>query len=583
MTLRLERIVPALAGLLLAAAVLVAPWPPSSDLSLHEGMVGLLAHLGDASFAPAGLYRLSLGHANQLVYLLAWPLARVAGAALACRVVLAATVFATMLGASHLADHLGRSRWAVLALAPVTLGWAFYWGFLPQMLGFAMLLALLPALDRDARSDAPLTVLPSAFTIAFLGLAHVTSMVGASLASLLFTLVRPLTRRTPPKLLPGALGLGLAVLEDRWDRAVSTPLAQLFASRVLWHPLPRKLAAAMASLIGAYGLLAEVTVGLLVLMAVVLWRTTESTTDAVEPVAAAPLANADAGGRRARLERHRFALLAGVFVALYLAAPYSVNFGAFLYVRFLAPAFALAVLLAAPRARARGPLVIAPALALLVAPLVLLVPPMSAARAQSLALDPLLARIPQGSSVAVLHLGKYDHGLPFDPTSFGNRVLGERGGRVLSSLTEYPIAPVSIAPGARWDSLVLRVSARSGSLRPRPDLQRLGWVLVHVHDPSLPPLLVSAFAPEASLEDARGEWLLFRSRLPQVALTAADAPADAAGADAETLQDRVSRALAAGAAPASASAPASAPAPAPAPAPASAPAPAPGSPPPPSP
>ena len=140
----------------------------------------------------------------------------------------------------------------------------------------------------------------------------------------------------------------------------------------------------------------------------------------------------------------------------------------------------------------------------------------------------------------MLHFGKFDHGLLFDPTAFGNRVLGERGGRELTSFTEYPIAPVVIAPGSRWDSIVMRVSARSGSLQPATDLQRIEWVLVHVHDAALAPLVVRALQPEAALVDASGEWQLFGSRLPQLPVTSPDGPGDD---HAETLQDRVTHAL----------------------------------------
>jgi hypothetical protein len=527
---RIDRWLPLLAGLLLAAPVLALPWPPSSDLSMHEGMVALLARWGDPVFEPPGLYRLALGHDNQLFYLLAWPLARVVGAGLACRLVLALAIAATIVAASHLASHLGRARIAALAIAPAALGWAFYWGFAPQMLGFALWLAVLPRLDRDAAGAAPRAAVTSSLTMALLGLAHVASMLCASLASAVFVLVRPLDRRTPLRLVPALVGAGLAFLEDRWDSAVSTPLARVFASRVLWHSPGHKLVSVVAYVVGAHGAITEAVVGLLVVVAAILWQTSGRPS----PTVAAP------ADLRARFERHRFAVLAVLLFALYMGAPYSVNFGAFLYVRFLAPAFALSVLLFAPASGARGPLVFAPALALLVAPIVAALPQLSAAAAQTAAVEPLIARVDEGSSVAVLHFGKYDHGLLFDPTAFGNRVLAERGGRELASFTEYPIAPVVIAPELRWDSIVLRVSTRSGMVQPATDLARIAWLLVHVHEAALAPLVVRGLDPEAALVDASGEWLLFRSRLPLLPVTAPDGPPDPT---AETLQDRVTRAL----------------------------------------
>ena len=91
---------------------------------------------------------------------------------------------------------------AALAVAPAALGWAFYWGFAPQMLGFALWLALLPRLDRDAARGTLRDTLGCVLAIVLLGLAHVASMVCASLASALFVLVRPLDRRAPLRLVP---------------------------------------------------------------------------------------------------------------------------------------------------------------------------------------------------------------------------------------------------------------------------------------------------------------------------------------------------------------------------------------------
>ncbi len=485
--------------------------------------------LGDPTFEPPGLYRLALGHGNQLFYFLAWPLARMVGPSLACRLLLAAIIAGTLVAAGHLAAHLGRTRIAALALAPAALGWAFYWGFAPQMLGFALWLAVLPRLDRDAADPDLRRASASTFAIAFLGLAHVASMLCACLASAVFVLTRPLDRRTPLRLAPAAVGVLMAVLEDRWERDVATPLAKVFSSRVLWHSPGSKLAELVAHIVGAHGMITEATLGLLVLIACALWLTSRRSLP-VAPVQ----------GARARLEHHRFAVLAALLFAVYLAAPYSVNFGAFLYVRFLAPAFALAVLLAAPSRDAGGPLVLAPALALLLAPLVAALPQLAAAAEQTRALDPLIEQVEPGRSFAVLHFGKFDHSLLFDPTALGNRALAERGGRELASFAEYPIAPVVIAPELRWDSIVLRVSARSGSLEPASDLTRIEFVLVHVHDAALAPLVVRAFQPEAVLVDASGEWQLFRSRLPLLPVTAPDGPPDP---KAETLQERVTRQL----------------------------------------
>ena len=494
-------------------------------------MVALLARRGDPAFAPTGLYELALGHMNQLFYFLAWPLALATGAEASCRLVLAGTIAGSLVAAGHLATHMGRTRWAALAMAPAVVGWTFYWGFAPQMLGLALWMAALPILDRGARSATGWGAARSSVVMVLVGLGHVTSLLCACLATAIFALTRPVDRLTPLRLTPAALGLLLVLGEDRWERRVATPLARLFGSQVLWHPVGRKISGLVAFVAGEHGTVPEAVVGLLVLMAAGVWS----------------LPGRMSRDRRApplhlsrRIEDCRFGLLAGGLLALYFALPYSTNFGAFLYVRFLAPAFVLAILLAAPKKGMRGPLVLAPALALFGAPMLLALPQLQAAEQQSRAIEPLLARVEPDSAVAVLHFGKYQRGLLFDPTSLGNRVLAQRGGRLLSSFTEYPIAPVVVRRDLRWDSMLLRVSEKSGLFEPGVDLMRIRWVVAHVHEPLVTDLVTRALSGEAHLVDASGEWLLFRSTLPPVPLDSPDGPSSP---DAETLQDRVTSAL----------------------------------------
>jgi hypothetical protein len=522
---------PFVAGVVLAAPVIAVSWPPCSDLALHAGMVALLAHHGDPAFAPAGLYELALGHANQLFYFLAWPVALAVGAEVACRFVLAGTIAGSLVAAGHLATHLGRTRWAALAVAPAVVGWSFYWGFAPQMLGLALWMAALPLLDRDAQSATAWGAARSSVVMVLLGLGHVTSLLCACLATTIFALTRGVDRRTLLRLTPAALGLSLVVGEDRWERHVATPFARLLASQVLWHPISRKLSGLVAYVAGGHGTIPETVVGLLVLMAAGVWSVPERTPrDRLAPPASLSR----------RLEDGRFMLLAGALFVAYLVLPYSTNFGAFLYVRFLGPAFVLAILLTAPPRGTRGPLVLAPALALFGAPILSALPQLQAAEQQSKAIEPILARVEPDSAVAVLHFGKYERALLFDPTSLGNRVLARGGGRLLSSFTEYPIAPVVIRPDRRWDSMLLRTSEKSGLFEPEVDLTRIRWVVAHVHEPPITPLVIRALSREADLIDASGEWLLFRSTLPTVPLDSPDGPSSP---QAETLQDRVTRVL----------------------------------------
>jgi hypothetical protein len=498
-------------------------------------MVGLLVHRGDPAFVPPETYELSLGHAGQLFDLLASGLALAVGPRAGCVGGLAIIIMLTIGLAGHLADHLGRSRYAAWALGPVALGWALYWGFAAQMLGFALLVGALPLLDRAAAQGTRRSAVQASLATALVGFGHAASLLAACLATTVLALARPLDRRTVARLAPAAAGAALVLGEMRWEARTATPLAALMSSRVLWHPPGVKLRALAGNLIGSHGPLTELIFTMLTIVTAVIWRQA-----AADPVCPAP--GQDPGPDRPRagwLERNRFAVLAAAFFAVYLAAPYSVNFGAFLYVRFLPPAYALAMVLAAPVAGARSAMVVAPAAVLLATPVLAGLPQLAAAERQSAAVDPLIGQVERGGAAAVLHFGKHDRSLLFDPTAFGNRILGERGGRLLFSFAEYPIAPLRVRPERRWDSTLLRLYSRPASLCPATDLVRLRWVLVHVHDRALAPRIARAFAPEGELVDERGEWMLFRSTL---APAPAMAPDEAPPAGAETLQERVARA-----------------------------------------
>jgi hypothetical protein len=184
--------------------------------------------------------------------------------------------------------------------------------------------------------------------------------------------------------------------------------------------------------------------------------------------------------------------------------------------------------------------VVTPALALFVAAVLAAVPQLQAALQQSRAIEPILGRVDMNSAVAVLHFGRHDPSLLFNPAALGNVVLARRGGRLLSSFAEYPVAPVVVRPDLRWDSILVRTTTKSGLFAPASDLRRVRWLIVHVYETPLAPLVIGGLSPEAELVDTSGEWLLFRSTLPTVPIDSPDDPSDP-GAD--TLQDRVNRLL----------------------------------------
>ncbi len=523
-----RRFAPLLAGCLLAAPAVVVGWPPSSDLASHEAMLALLARFGDPTFAPRDVYSLALGHQGQLFYALAWPLALLTGTGLACKLVVASSIAALVALAGRLAAYLGRSPWGALAVAPAALGALFYRGAAPQMLGLALWVGALPLLDRAAERPTWRRTALAASAVALLAFAHSTSLAWACLASGVFALCHAPDRLTPVRLAPAALGAALGALEMVWQARVETPLARIYSSRILWHPLGTKLASLADNLIGPHGTVIEAMLVLLLAVAAVLWR--------IRPPEPGVDDVADPVGRARTV---RFAALSAALFVAYLAAPFSVNFGAMLYACFLAPAYVVGVVLLAPPAGTRGIVLAAPAFALVLAPLVAAIPQLAAAQREWVAVEPLIARIDAGSAVWIIQFGRHDRSLAFDPLGFGYRALAERGGRAAFSLAEYPDAPVVIRPDHRWDrTLVRAVVGGSGSLRPAHDLRRFRWVLAHVYEQTLIPDVILAFAPEGELAAAQGEWMLLRSRLPQVPITAPDEdPPEGA----ETLQDRVER------------------------------------------
>ena len=146
---KLAQSAPLIAGIALAAPTLLARYPPMNDLPLHEGVVGVLRHFGDESYFPRGLYTLNPGHPNQLFHAAAWLFSLVVPTGLACRLVIALAQVAIMWTAARFADHLGRSRWGALLVAPLALGFTYYWGLVANLVGYGLLLYTLPILDES--------------------------------------------------------------------------------------------------------------------------------------------------------------------------------------------------------------------------------------------------------------------------------------------------------------------------------------------------------------------------------------------------------------------------------------------------
>lgn len=465
----------------LGLPLLAGAYPPMGDLPLHEDVAALLVHRADPTFAPPGLYALALGHPQQLFHLVLAALMLVLPTAWAAKSASALVVSLGALGIGRALDRAGATRWAALACAPVLLGWLLHWGFVTDLLGLAVFAWALPALDDVAEAPSVRSAAIATGWLALLVAAHAAIAGAAGLCLVTLTLSRPRTRRTLLALAPAAVPLVLLGADHL--RGSSSALGKVLASRVIWHDLGAKARQLPAFVVGRYD---------------------ETTKYVLFAAALATLAGLALGGRRA----NRFLAAAAVLALSYVVLPYSVNYGAFLYARFVAPAWICLVIGLAPaRATSSSRLVALAAAALAI---LALVPELRRADRIARQLAPIFAHVERGSAVAVLHYGATPRAA-FSPTALGARVLAERGGRLLGSFVDYPVSPVVIAEPYRWDETLLRVNGDPRELRPAFDLDSFRYLLLEVEDEPVARSLFVALAPDARLVARSGDFLLFES------------------------------------------------------------------------
>jgi hypothetical protein len=536
---KVDRFAPLVAGALLAVPSLAAHYLPMSDLALHEGAVGLLRHFGDDTYAPHDLYRLNLGHPNQLFYIAAWILSYAVGTMWAVKIVIALAQFMIFWTGARLADHLGRSRWGALLLAPLALGFTYFWGMTANLLGFAALLGVLPAIDRAADNPRPRGIVTVCGLLLLTFFAHESIFMAVTAFVALLALAHPLelrktSMRFAPVVLATALAIGHQIYSTRFFTGAAIILPPSFPSP--WQ----KLLSVPTVLFGSHDLIVRLTLtGLSVLaLALLVYARVRPKKPAAGDVLVA------VGGERPRLARvqafllrYRYELTGFGFLTLYFVMPFNWRGATILYERFLGPAWALFVICAAPRSDT-------PRLAKLVGSVVpigiLLVswPQFADADATFRNLDVIIAAIPKNSSVALAVLDRPIYRTRVYSASVGPaRTVAERGGRFGLSLAMSPIAPVQVRPQYRWDEFDRRtVASGSRSLQPAHDLNRFGWVIAQSRDVAVRDSLIEAFKPDADVVMIQGEWLLFRSTHPQIPLTSPDARPDPR---AETILDRM--------------------------------------------
>jgi hypothetical protein len=540
---RVEAIVPWAAGLLLALPALVAFYPPMSDLPYHEAAIGILRHFNDAAMFPRGLYRLNLGEPNQLFHMLGWILSYVLSTRWAVKLMVAATIVAIPVCAARLARHVGANPIAALLVAPIAVGWLFYWGLIANLIGLAALLAVLPTLDRFAQAPTRRGALAAVGAVLLLYFAHEAMMFLYGGMSLMLAVLYPWSpKRTAARLVPLAAVVVVHEAHIHWVQQFMTPAVR--AVPTLWSSVGQKLGnipyiispASDRPVLVAMSTLCGLTIAML------FWlrmreRRARRNDSAVD------------GTRFARLQwwtlAHRWELFAIVCIAAYLAFPLTLSGATFVYYRWFPPGFAVLAVSAAPRSLFVRPARVA-LIALMTLPLATLLvawPSFADSSRAYKALEPMLAHVELGSSVAGLDLG------PGDPTrtySIGpacGRILATRGGRLVFAFTDSPISPVVIPRRYQWPESLVRIGFESYAFRPAQDLRRFRYVLVRANDQRLALFVIRLLEPEAEYVTGADEWLLFKSRLPTVPLLSREAWIE--GPPSESVHDRLKKLLAA--------------------------------------
>jgi hypothetical protein len=515
---------------MLALPILVFRYPPMGDLAGHEAIVAILRHFGDPRYFPAGLYEKSFGQPNQLFHAVAWLLSLALPTDTACKIVVGATVLGTSVAAGRLAEHLRVTPWAAVLVAPLALGWMFRWGLIANMLGFAIWLAALPPLDRHAREPTPTGAIATSSLSVLLYLAHESSMLVYAVAAVVFAVRTP--RRPRPLLLVAlpVITAGLLAVAHA-SRADSLKAASVRTVGDMTTPFVQKLESLPATLFtSGWTSLPLLFASLVAMMALASERFHGS------------LDGKPSSERETRIGDARFGALAAILLGLYFAMPLTLSGSTLIHQRFLAPAFAIAVLAAAP-AGGRTPRW-APALGAF--PVAMLAATLGAFVEQDesyRALDRVLARMEDGSAVAQLDLTPRDPGPMAPVVGAAARALAVHGGRLLFSFTDAPALPIKMPVRYQWNEPVLRLAPTPFAFMPAFDLLRFRYVLVYERARAMDAVLETSFGPEARLVTKEGPWLLFESTLPLVPLTAGDASLPSPRP--EVLADRVRRALAA--------------------------------------
>ncbi len=514
---RLEQLAPWVAGAVTAAPVLLAHYPPMADLPLHEAVVGLLRHWGDPSYIPANVYELNLGQPNQLFYFLILALAYIFPIGTATKLVVALTLFFLPPALARFADYLGVTRWAAVLVAPLGLGWMFFWGLLANLIGFVLYLAALPSLDRLCETPTARRVGIACAWAFLLHFAHDLMALIAGGTIVLFTLFSWRGwRENALRLAPGLLRPRPRLRRARSRCAPprnpcpGAPRFRLVRALAQAHHRPGRSLRGVR-VVGPRSHLR----GLL--------RPHVS----LRPRALAR-AHAAAPERTTRewLHHYRFEVLSASLMVGYFAAPVNMRSTTLIYHRFMPPAWAILTVTLASRVRTetiwRLPRLLAAVIPIV--PILTSWPRFVDADQIYKDLDAAIAHMDKGSSYIVLELGPMNGYWLYSPVTGQGHIIAMLGGRGFFDFSESPASPVMLRREVAWTHIFERLDGHSYRMYPAYDFTHFRYAVLHTPDATIAAVVMLALEPEGHFVFQQGEWTVVESTLPQVPLDSPDEP-----------------------------------------------------------
>jgi len=485
-----------------------------ADLPLHEACVGLLRHWGDPLFAPSAVYFVNLGHANQLFSWLVLIVSYALPIAWATKAVVALSLIGLPLAAAHFAAHVAAPRWTALLVAPLGFGWLFFWGLIQNIVGIVALLALLPLIDRFASKPTGRGTLAVCGAMLLLHFAHEAMELVACAAILCCSIDASYSLKSAvTRTLPLVFCAGIVYLANRyaWHFASARHWA---TSPFVLYPLDHKLFSVPGVLYGGFEPYVRDLMFLLGGCPLVMFL-----------IGRIRRVGAPVNSLVNRVRSWRFEVLALLLLGIYFAGPANIRSTTLVYHRFLPPAWAiLSVSLAAGLRNVMRPLPVLLCAAMPVASLLIVWPTFVDSHRMYSDLDSLLPHMARGTAVLAINFGPDPPHRLWSPSVAGGYVVAEHGGRSVHDYTQSPVSIVAQRPGKEWLEPLLRLEGHLGDIRPAWDFTRFRYLILATTKPSIALTVSMAVRDYARLISSKGDWYLFESKLPLVAIDANDAP-----------------------------------------------------------